>query len=1021
MSGKLRILLVPALILCFILSLPQSARAETRNYQVSTSYDDAEEKYYPGDSSNGDVSRSSDLDIGWDDSDSYYYIVGVRFRTIDVPQGATITNAYLTFYPDDDHGDGCMATIRGQNSDDTLEFSSSDFNITSRPHTTASVAWDLDAWSSSDVTNHTPKPTPDIKTIVQEIVNRGGWSSGHSMVFMVYDYYGYNNGEDYQEAESYDTSTTYAPKLHIEFTAGAQYTITAMSGPGGSISPSGAVTVAGGTNQPFTITPDAGYVISDVQVDGLTVGAVPTYTFTNVTANHDIVASFSAVPTHTITATAGVGGSIAPSGVVIVNEGNDRGFTITADTGYVILDVLVDSVSQGAIGSYTFLSVTQDHTIHATFETVPTHTITATAGNNGSISPSGAVVVTELDDQAFTMTPDVGYSVLDVLVDSVSVGSVTTYTFSDVISDHTIEVSFVEGSVYTIIATAGSGGGISPSGTITVEENGSQTFTITPNAGNSVLDVEVDGVSVGAVTTYPFTNVTSGHTIVAYFNVAADSCVDLASVPVGSMIHAAPPNIMFVFDDSGSISNEYYTVESSGYFHKRSKWWHTPGSYKDSTLIGDPAASDSERREDLRMYWKSQWAPYSGLYYDPSFTYRPWPTRPDADPDNPRDEPQESGTENMSLEFITFNNGGTNLFIPRAHYYVWSGTENKPYLVIVNAGQIKYYAVTDISGTGNHEEVTELTLDTTPPDDVIPKTATGTPRTYAEERQNFANYFSYYRRRFEAAKAAVSNVIASMQGVYMGFFSICQVLMQPVMPIKVAGLDETQSLLDMIYAFDNSSGTPLRGGLQFVGRYFDKDDNYKLDGSSGDDSPWALAEEGGECQQAFAVVITDGFWDDDDEDDACDTADYSTFQNRGNEDGDHNTEFDGPPYGDTETNMLADHAMYFYERDLASGLADKVPTNPRDSAKHQHLVTYGISFGLAGVFNPDDYDEDLKHKTTGVPVDWDNGNKIDDLWHAAVNGRGEFVVATNTGELVNSLSVSCRTSNPGSPRPHRCR
>jgi hypothetical protein len=143
------------------------------------------------------------------------------------------------------------------------------------------------------------------------------------------------------------------------------------------------------------------------------------------------------------------------------------------------------------------------------------------------------------------------------------------------------------------------------------------------------------------------------------------------------------------------------------------------------------------------MYWKSQWAPYSGLYYDPTFTYDPWPTKPNADLDNPKEKPHESGTENLSLEFITFDNGGTDIFIPRAHYYTYSETENKPYLIIVNGGTITYYAVTGIAGMGNHEEVTQLTLDSSPPDDVIPKNADSTPRTYTEERQNFANYFQY--------------------------------------------------------------------------------------------------------------------------------------------------------------------------------------------------------------------------------------------------------------------------------------
>jgi len=70
------------------------------------------------------------------------------------------------------------------------------------------------------------------------------------------------------------------------------YTITATAGPGGSISPSGAVTVKSGDSATFTITPNSGYAISDVKVDGKSVGVVTSYTFTNVTADHTIEATF---------------------------------------------------------------------------------------------------------------------------------------------------------------------------------------------------------------------------------------------------------------------------------------------------------------------------------------------------------------------------------------------------------------------------------------------------------------------------------------------------------------------------------------------------------------------------------------------------------------------------------------------------------------------------------------------------------------------------------------------------------
>lgn len=77
--------------------------------------------------------------------------------------------------------------------------------------------------------------------------------------------------------------------------------------------------------------------------------------------------------TYTITSTAGTGGSISPSGSVKVNHGANKTFTITPNTGYQILDVMVDNVSKGAIKTYTFTNVTANHTISATFKaTTPT-------------------------------------------------------------------------------------------------------------------------------------------------------------------------------------------------------------------------------------------------------------------------------------------------------------------------------------------------------------------------------------------------------------------------------------------------------------------------------------------------------------------------------------------------------------------------------------------------------------------------------------------------------------------------
>src|SRR5439155_6744261 len=153
-----------------------------------------------------------------------------------------------------------------------------------------------------------------------------------------------------------------------------------------------------------------------VKVDNVSVGAVASYTSTDVTAAHSIEASFVHT-THTITASALANGAIAPSGAVVVADGVNQSFTITADPHYQILDVKVDNVSVGAVASYPFTDVTSDHSIEASFVQT-TYTITATALANGAISPSGAVSRSEERRQGLTSTADPHYEGLDDKVDN---------------------------------------------------------------------------------------------------------------------------------------------------------------------------------------------------------------------------------------------------------------------------------------------------------------------------------------------------------------------------------------------------------------------------------------------------------------------------------------------------------------------------------------------------------------------------------------------------------------------------
>jgi hypothetical protein len=121
--------------------------------------------------------------------------------------------------------------------------------------------------------------------------------------------------------------------------------------------------------------------------------------------------------TYTITATSGANGSITPTGVVTVTEGEDKPFTITPDTDYQVADVLVDSASVGAVDEYTFENLNEDHTISVTFEAIstviegyftfdiPTKTITDydVAGGLDVVIPSmiGGVAVEHIGDSAF--------------------------------------------------------------------------------------------------------------------------------------------------------------------------------------------------------------------------------------------------------------------------------------------------------------------------------------------------------------------------------------------------------------------------------------------------------------------------------------------------------------------------------------------------------------------------------------------------------------------------------------------
>jgi len=292
-------------------------------------------------------------------------------------------------------------------------------------------------------------------------------------------------------------------------------TITASAGSNGSIAPSGAVTLNHGTDKNFTITPADGYHVANVVVDGASVGAVANYEFKNVIDHHTIDTSF-AIDTHTITASAAEYGSISPAGGVAVNHGIDKTFTMTPAEGYRVQAVLADGESVGEISTYTFANVSKDHTISASFA-IKAFEVTAAEQGRGDISPTGTSTVNYGSDITYTITPEPGHHIENVLVDGQSEGAVNSYSFVNVTAAHSIKAIFAV-NTYTISVAAGENGSISPAGGVSASHGTNTPFTITPADGYHVLDVLVDGESVGAVPTYSFTNISQPHTIEAIFS-----------------------------------------------------------------------------------------------------------------------------------------------------------------------------------------------------------------------------------------------------------------------------------------------------------------------------------------------------------------------------------------------------------------------------------------------------------------------------------------------------------------------
>jgi type IV pilus assembly protein PilY1 len=367
------------------------------------------------------------------------------------------------------------------------------------------------------------------------------------------------------------------------------------------------------------------------------------------------------------------------------------------------------------------------------------------------------------------------------------------------------------------------------------------------------------------------------------------------------------------------------------------------------------------------------------------------------------------------------------LQVKNAHYF--RQAENGViYLVVLDGDEkkTKYFAITEVEGSGMTEKIRKVRSVTGPPAEIRVD-------EYDQARQNFANWFTYHRRREFVAKGALAGVIKNLKGVRVGILSINGTIIVPLKPVGVwqDGIyyDETTALLEELYACDSGGDTPLREGLHDVGNYYSSNSknltHYRGKSVAGDAPPYLPEAEGGACQQSFTIIMTDGYYSYDINDLKVDNAD-----------GDDISLYDAGCYADALAETLADVAMYYYENDLSpdpqdapagKGLPDRV-YDPKlvyksssDKAPHQHMVTYAMGFGAAGNLDPDSYEVDpvslhylqkidKKNHTYGHYPNWPGSidakskETIDDLFHATVNGRGRFLTAEDPQKLVKLLT-----------------
>lgn len=487
---------------------------------------------------------------------------------------------------------------------------------------------------------------------------------------------------------------------------------------------------------------------------------------------------------------------------------------------------------------------------------------------------------------------------------------------------------------------------------------------------------------------------------------AVNADVDIATVPL-FLNASVDPNIVFTFDDSGSMQWEY--MPDGDQFRFTVFMFPRPNALYGGVNYTNQVPSF--RDGSLHNYFARS-AHNNGVFYDPDITYIPWPNADgsqgeNADPSAALYNPGRPGV------------GSLNLTSQQTQSATWfQGDSFDQAFCDPCGGNHTYWPITYYNYNGSGDvtdrdsytriQITEATAGTE-----IFTSPGGVVRTRDEEIQNFANWFQYYRSRALASMAGIGRAFTRLPAnARVAYGTINQ---------GTSSVDNisTGTLITGVRAFDdagrqdfygrlyeqviNNSFTPLRRAANDVGVYFERTDSR----GPWNDRPGELAggDQAGACRQSFHIMMTDGFWNGPNP--GVGNADNTAGPAIGSADPDVDDYQYSPvgPFKDEVSDTLGDVAMHYWKRDLRADLRNAVPINAEDPAFWQHLVTFGIGLGVTGNIDPDAAFDAI---ADGTEIAWgnpfgSNTAKIDDLLHFGVNSRGGFFSASNPDQFADAL------------------